>query len=129
MPENGRPIQSRLGGRGSSRRPPPEPEPIELSVLHEDEWLIAVDKPPGMVVHPTYRNWSGTLVNALLWRLRSSGLEPRVVTRLDRDTSGVVLVALTSGMHAALQRESAAGRVQKEYIAVVCGVPHPAKGS
>jgi len=133
MPENGRPVQS------TSRRPPPEPEPIDLAVLYQDEWIIAIDKPPGMVVHPTYRNWSGTLLNGLLWHLRDTpgpkgpGLRghvvPRIVTRLDKDTSGIVLVALTSDTHARVQLDSAAQHVKKEYLAVVYGTPTPPRGS
>ena len=124
MPENARLVQS------EGRRPPPEPEPIELAILYEDEWLIAIDKPPGMVVHPTYKNWSGTLLNGLLWHVRSrTGLEPRIVTRLDKDTSGIVLVALTAAVHAQVQRDTAAQRVMKEYLAVVLGMPVPASGT
>jgi 23S rRNA pseudouridine1911/1915/1917 synthase len=126
MPENGSPFQS-TSGSGRPRRPPPEPERIHLDILYEDEWLIAVNKPPGMVVHPTYRNWSGTLLNGLLSHV-ASGLQPRIVTRLDKDTSGVVLVALSADVHARLQRDSAAGRMTKEYLAFVRGAPVPASG-
>ncbi len=98
---------------------------MELAVLYEDDAVVAVDKPPGMVVHPTYRNWSGTLLNGLLGRYQ----EPRIVTRLDRDTSGLVLVALGADMHARMQRDSIAGRMKKEYLAVVCGAPVRASGS
>lgn len=98
---------------------------MDLAVLYEDDAVVAVDKPPGMVVHPTYKNWSGTLLNGLLARYR----EPRIVTRLDRDTSGVVLVALGAAMHARMQRDSIAGRMKKEYLAVVCGAPESASGS
>ena len=132
MPENGRSIQSK-SAELASRRPPPEPEPIGLTVLYEDEPLIAVNKPPGMVVHPTYKNWSGTLLNGLLWHLRESGtgrhrdLEARIVTRLDKGTSGVVLVALTADIHARIQRDTA--RVRKQYLAIVRGTPEPARGS
>jgi 23S rRNA pseudouridine1911/1915/1917 synthase len=115
MPENARLVQ---------RRPPPEPEPIALDLLYEDEWLIAVNKPAGMVVHPTYRNWSGTLLNALLSRTA----QPRIVTRLDKDTSGVVLVALTADIHMRVQQDAAAGRVTKEYLAIVHGMPVPPRG-
>lgn len=134
MPENGREIQS------PRRRPPPEPEAIALTVLYEDAWLMAIDKPPGMVVHPTYRNWSGTLLNGLLWRFRDRAtppgpkgpglhpVQPRIVTRLDKDTSGVVLVALTSDVHKRIQRDAAAQRVNKTYLAIVRGTPVPAHG-
>jgi len=137
MPENARAVQP--------RRPPPAPEPIALEVLYEDEWLIVVDKPAGMVVHPTYRNWSGTLLNGLLWYfspgpegpgLRDVALacavrrgQPRIVTRLDKDTSGVVLVALSAEVHKQIQRDTAAGRVKKEYLAIVRGVPVPPRGA
>ena len=124
MPENARPVQS------EGRRPPPEPEPIELAILYEDDWLIAIDKPPGMVVHPTYKNWSGTLLNGLLWHVRGrTGVEPRIVTRLDKDTSGIVLVALNADVHAQIQRDSAGQRVRKEYLAVVLGAPTPTTGT
>jgi 23S rRNA pseudouridine1911/1915/1917 synthase len=124
MPEKGSSVQS------VGRRPPPEPEPIDLVVLYEDDSLLAIDKPPGMVVHPTYRNWSGTLLNGLLWRFRDRpGIEPRIVTRLDKDTSGIVIVALSSEVHARIQREIAAGRVIKEYLAIVHGTPVPPRGS
>ena len=118
MPENGRPIQSR------PRRPRPSAESIDLSIIYEDEAIVAVNKPPGIVVHPTYKNWSGTILNGLLARYR----EPRIVTRLDRDTSGLVLVALGADMHARMQRDSIAGRMRKEYLAVVRGTPEPPTG-
>ena len=124
MPEKPVTIQS------TARRPQPEPEALAVTVVHEDEWLIIVDKPPGMVVHPTYRNWSGTLVNALLWHVRGrAGVRPRVVTRLDRDTSGLVLVALAPEVQARIQRDAAAGRVRKDYLAIVRGTPAPARGT
>lgn len=120
MPEKGRGIQSpAAAGADRPRRPPPEAERLDLSLVYEDEWLMAVDKPAGMVVHPTYKNWSGTLLNGLLARAR----EPRIVTRLDKDTSGVVLVALSAEVHARVQRDGAAGRVTKEYLAIVRGTP------
>lgn len=115
---------------------------MTLSVLYEDEWLIAVDKSPGMVVHPTYRNWTGTLLNGLLWHVRERlatpgpketslpDLEgPRIITRLDKDTSGVVLVALTAQVHARVQTDAAKGRVVKQYLALVEGEPTPPRGS
>jgi 23S rRNA pseudouridine1911/1915/1917 synthase len=98
---------------------------MDLAVLYEDEAVVAVNKPPGIVVHPTYRNWTGTLLNGLLARYA----EPRIMTRLDRDTSGLVIVALGAEMHARLQRDSIAGRMKKEYLAVVRGTPDPAVGT
>lgn len=108
----------------------PEPEAVALDVLYEDDWIVAVNKPPGMVVHPTYRNWSGTLLNGMLWRVRGrAGVQPSIVTRLDKDTSGLVLIALTPDVHARVQRDSIARRVKKEYLAIVHGIPEPATGT
>ena len=122
MPEKPAAIQS------PRRRP--EPEELDLAVLYEDDSLIVIDKPPGMVVHPTYRNTSGTLLNGLLWRLRGrEAVLPSIITRLDKHTSGLVLVALTPDVHARVQREAEAGRVRKEYLAIVRGTPHPRSGT
>jgi 23S rRNA pseudouridine1911/1915/1917 synthase len=124
MPEKASPIQS------AGRRPRPEPEELHLAIVYEDEFLIAIDKPPGMVVHPTYRNWSGTLLNGVLWHVRRRpGVGPSIVTRLDKDTSGLVIVAVTPEVHARIQRDGAAGRVKKEYLAIVRGTPDAARGS
>ena len=133
MPEKPAAIQS-VGnagvGRGSPERRRPEPEALELSVVYEDESLIIVNKPPGMVVHPTYRNSAGTLLNGLLWRVRErEGILPSIITRLDKNTSGLVLVALTPDVHARVQRDGEAGRVKKEYLAIVRGTPNPRSGS
>lgn len=124
MPEKDLPIQSII------RRPRPEPEALPVAIVYEDDSLIAIDKPPGMVVHPTYKNWSGTLLNGLLWHVRGrADIDPSIVTRLDKDTSGLVLVALKPEMHAQIQQDGAAGRMKKEYLAVVRGTPDPARGS
>jgi len=107
----------------------PEPEQAPLDILYEDAYLIAVNKPPGVVVHPTYKRLSGTLLNAVLWHVRErDDVSPGILTRLDKDTSGIVVVALSGSVHAALQRDAAAGRVRKEYLAMVHGVPRPAAG-
>jgi 23S rRNA pseudouridine1911/1915/1917 synthase len=105
-----------------------QPESIALEVLFEDPWLIAVNKAAGMVVHPTYKHSSGTLVNAILGH-RFLHATPGVVTRLDKDTSGVVLVALTSQIHMMVQKDAHAGGVKKEYLAVVHGSPEPRQGT
>lgn len=108
----------------------PEPEPVELSVLYEDECLLALNKPAGVVVHPTYKNTSGTLLNGVLWRYRDRpGVQPGILTRLDKGTSGVVLIALTAELHALMQRDAAAGRMAKEYLAFVRGTPDPPQGT
>jgi len=107
----------------------PEPEEGPLSIVYEDDWLLVVDKPPGQVVHPTYKNWSGTLLNAVLWHLRDRpGARPGILTRLDRDTSGLVVVGVTADAHARMQKDGIAGRVRKQYLAVVQGSPEPPAG-
>jgi 23S rRNA pseudouridine1911/1915/1917 synthase len=124
MPETPESLQS------APERRRPEAEEIEVVVAYEDEGLIAINKPPGMVVHPTYKNWSGTLLNALLWRVRGrEAVVPSIITRLDKQTSGLVLVALSPGIHARVQRDAAAGLVKKEYLAVVEGLPSPLAGA
>jgi len=114
----------------SSRlREAPRPEPVPLDVLYEDDDLMAINKPAGMVVHPSFRNGSGTLLNGVLWRLRArKDVRPGLVSRLDKDTSGVVVVALSAGAHARIQRDARAGRVVKQYLAVVCGTARPPEG-
>jgi 23S rRNA pseudouridine1911/1915/1917 synthase len=108
----------------------PAPEDTPLDVLYEDEAILAVNKPPGLVVHPSYKQASGTMLNAVLWRIRHRpDAQPGILTRLDRDTSGVVVIALTPAIHAALQRDAAAGRIVKEYLALTCGAPHPPSGT
>jgi 23S rRNA pseudouridine1911/1915/1917 synthase len=101
-----------------------------LEVLFEDEHLLAIDKPAGIVVHPTYAHGEGTLMNALLWHARTwrPGERPSIVGRLDKLTSGIVLVAKTRAVHAALQRALASARAEKEYVALVFGRVTPARG-
>jgi len=110
-----------------------EPQDIPLSILHEDEHLLAIDKPPGIVVHPSPGHDSGTLVNALLHHVRDlSGIggerRPGIVHRLDRDTSGVLLVAKTDRAHASLSRQMKKRSIRKEYLALVAGLPRVRKG-
>ena len=108
----------------------PEPEPGGLDILYEDEELIAVNKAAGVVVHPSYKQLSGTLLNAVLWHVRErDDSTPGILTRLDKDTSGVVIIALTGAVHAAMQRDASAGRIRKEYLAAVHGSPHPPSGA
>ncbi len=110
-----------------------EAEDIPLSILYEDEHLIAIDKPPGLVVHPAPGHPSGTLVNALLHHVRDLAdiggeLRPGIVHRLDRDTSGVLLVAKTDRAHQLLSRQMRQRTLKKEYLALVAGVPKVRKG-
>ncbi len=103
------------------------PEDIPLDILFQDEWLAIVNKPPNMVVHPAKGNWSGTLVNALQWHFRehlSSGsgqLRAGIVHRLDKDTSGVILVAKDDVTHRDLAMQFEARKVFKEYVAIANG--------
>jgi len=106
----------------------PEPEPIEVSVLYEDDAIAVVDKPAGMVVHPAKGHWSGTLASALVHhfgQLSQHGgpTRPGIVHRLDRDTSGVMVVAKTDQAHQRLSEQFQARSVQKEYLALVTGCP------
>lgn len=105
-------------------------EDLPLDILYEDEHLLAIDKPAGMVVHPTYRHMHGTMMNALSWRARGwpPGQRPSVVGRLDKLTSGIVVVAKTAAVHAALQRTMASSRSEKDYLAVVFGRVNVARG-
>lgn len=106
---------------------------IPIRILHEDEDLAILDKPPGLVVHPAAGHADGTLVNALLHHLESlSGiggeLRPGIVHRLDKDTSGVLVVAKHDTAHRALTLIWNTERVKKEYLALVYGAPSPTAG-
>ena len=115
------------------RRTALEAEEIPLSILYEDEHLLAIDKPPGLVVHPAPGHDSGTLVNALLHHVRDlkgvgGELRPGIVHRLDRDTSGVLLVAKTDRAHQLLSRQMRQRTLRKEYLALAAGIPRVRKG-
>ena len=99
------------------------PQDIPLSVLFEDDQVIVVDKPAGLVVHPGAGNHDGTLVNALLYRDATLATLPRagIVHRLDKDTSGVMVVARTLEAHNALVEQLSARDVHRQYLAVVVG--------
>lgn len=110
-----------------------EPEDIPLDVLHEDAWLVAINKPAGMAAHPAPGCRRGTLVAALLhrWNLGSGWPDPRrpgIVHRLDRDTTGVMVVAKTPEAMNHLARQFASRIVAKTYTAVALGVPTSAEG-
>jgi 23S rRNA pseudouridine1911/1915/1917 synthase len=127
---NGHPVhrvatRAALGDQVSVTMPDAAPrrvmrgEDVALAILYEDDHLIAVDKPAGLVVHPTFKHPAGTLMNALLGHARAwpAGQRPSIVGRLDKQTSGVVLAAKTRDVHAALQRAA----MRKIYLAVVYG--------
>jgi 23S rRNA pseudouridine1911/1915/1917 synthase len=103
-----------------------EAEAIPLCVLYEDEWLLVINKPPGLVVHPAPGHWRGTLVGALLhhWRGPRPGLDPLrpgIVHRLDKDTSGVLVIAKDAATLADLGAQFRSHRVAKQYVALVWG--------
>ena len=112
----------------------PVPQDIRLSVVYEDEEVIVVDKPAGMVVHPAPGNPDGTLVNALLAHcgqsLRGIGgvRRPGIVHRIDKDTSGLLVVAKSEPALAGLQRQFADHSAARSYLAVVWGTPNPLAG-
>jgi 23S rRNA pseudouridine1911/1915/1917 synthase len=105
----------------------PVAEDLPLDIRYEDDDLIIVNKPPGQVSHPAIRHSSGTLLNALLGYARGRWT-PALVSRLDKGTSGLVLVAKRKEMHIALQRQSQRGSVAKDYLALVQGKP-PLRGT
>jgi 23S rRNA pseudouridine1911/1915/1917 synthase len=110
-----------------------EPEPIPLAILYEDRDLLVINKPAGMVVHPAAGNWHGTLVNAVLYHcptLEGVGgtRRPGIVHRLDKDTSGVILVAKNDAAHRALQTQFKAREVHKTYLVLVHGWISPPRG-
>lgn len=104
-----------------------KPEAIQLEVLHEDEALLVVNKPPGMATHPGAGHEEGTLVNALLHHCAGqlSGIggvaRPGIVHRLDLDTSGLLVIAKNDATHLALQEQFASRTTEKIYLAIVCG--------
>jgi 23S rRNA pseudouridine1911/1915/1917 synthase len=99
---------------------------VNVDVLYSDEYLLAVAKPAGMVVHPTYKNKAGTLLDAIA---SATVPRPSIVGRLDKWTSGIVLVAKSRHVHAALQRRLAAPDAEKVYLAIVVGRPTESKGA
>ncbi|HUI93120.1 MAG TPA: RluA family pseudouridine synthase [Chitinivibrionales bacterium] len=115
--------KARLSASAASRL---VPQNIPLDVLYEDDYLLAVNKPPGMVVHPGSGNREGTLVHALLYHVKSLSAgfapdRPGIVHRLDKDTSGVLLVAKTDQTHRKLARLFSSREIKKEYLGFCIG--------
>lgn len=112
----------------------PQPQPVEiiaqdipLPIIYQDQDLAVVDKPKGMVVHPAHGNWDNTMVNALLFHLHdlsgiNGDLRPGIVHRLDKDTSGVMVVAKNDLAHRSLAEQIKVHSIKREYIALVHGV-------
>ncbi|MFL6760696.1 RluA family pseudouridine synthase [Sphingomonas sp.] len=111
------------------------PQDIPVKVVFEDEHLLVVDKPAGLVVHPAAGNLDGTLVNALLHHCQGSlsGIggvaRPGIVHRIDKDTSGLLVVAKTDVAHEGLAKQFAAHSIDRRYLAIVSGVPKAAQGT
>ena len=113
----------------------PQPEAIDLDVIYEDADLIVIDKPAGLVVHPAPGNSGGTLVNALLAHCGESlsgigGVKrPGIVHRLDKETSGLIVVAKNDQTHVDLSEQFSARTIDRAYQALVWGIPRPPKGT
>ena len=112
-----------------------EPQEIPLPIVFEDEHLLVVDKPAGLVVHPAAGNRDGTLVNALLHHCGGSlsGIggvaRPGIVHRIDKDTSGLLVIAKHDKAHEGLAKQFAAHSIDRRYLAIVSGVPRQAEGT
>ena len=132
---DGRPARAKtavLGGEAVVIRPQSEPEeqayqpePMQLPIVHEDATILVIDKPAGLVVHPAAGNWSGTLLNGLLHYVPALAGVPRagIVHRLDKETSGLMVVAKTLEAQTDLVRQLQARSVKREYLALVWGAP------
>src|SRR3954465_4274880 len=132
---------SKVRGEEAFRVAVPEPSPahnqpqdIPLNIIFEDDHLLVVDKPAGLVVHPAAGNFDGTLVNALLYHCGGSlsGIggvaRPGIVHRIDKDTSGLLVVAKTDVAHEGLAKQFAAHSINRRYLAIVSGVPRSSAG-
>ena len=142
---NGRALRDpavKVHGKEALRVAVPEPTPahnvpqdIPLTIIFEDEHLLVVDKPAGLVVHPAAGNIDGTLVNALLHHCGGSlsGIggvaRPGIVHRIDKDTSGLLVVAKTDVAHEGLAKQFAAHSIDRRYLAIVNGVPKASEGT
>jgi 23S rRNA pseudouridine1911/1915/1917 synthase len=132
-----RPKSHRLAGGEEVAFEPPAPvgsplvpEPMDLRVAYEDEHLVVVDKPAGLVVHPAPGHATGTLVHGLLGLAAGGEAErPGIVHRLDRDTSGLMVVARSAEAHRRLQGLVRRRRLERRYLALVCGRPRSRRGT
>lgn len=112
-----------------------KPENIPLTIVYEDEHLLVVNKPAGMVVHPAYQYWSGTLVNALAYHFQNlpqmpgNDGRPGLVHRIDKDTSGLLVIAKTEKTLTALAKQFFDHSIERTYYAIVWGVPDPPQGT
>ena len=112
-----------------------KPENIPLNIVFEDDHLLIVNKVAGMVVHPAYNNWTGTLVNALAYhfqnlpQLPGNDGKPGLVHRIDKDTSGLLVIAKTEPVLTALAKQFFDHRIERTYYALVWGEPNPQNGT
>jgi 23S rRNA pseudouridine1911/1915/1917 synthase len=111
------------------------PENVPLNIVFEDEHVLIINKPPGMVVHPAYNNWTGTVVNALAYHFKQlpqmPGNEgrPGLVHRIDKDTSGLLVIAKTDRAMTHLAKQFFDHTIERTYWAIVWGVPDPPEGT
>jgi len=107
------------------------PQPMDLAIVYEDSYLLIVNKPAALIVHPTHGHYTGTLANGVVyhWKERGERVRFRPIHRLDEETSGLVAIAKTSYVHQQLSEQLQAGEVTKLYRACVYGIPAPRSGS
>lgn len=111
------------------------PENIPINIVYEDDDVIVVNKEPGMVVHPAYGNYTGTLVNALMWHFKDLPLfqtgeqRPGLVHRIDKNTSGILLIAKNEFAHNRLAKQFFDRTTDRKYVALVWGTPDPPEGT
>ena len=141
---NGKPVKSNYKVKPLDRvsmrleRPPMTleitPQEMSLEIVYEDYWLLVVNKPAGLVVHPGHGNWDGTLLNGLAWYLRNDPdfdvNDPAIglVHRIDKDTSGLLVIAKTAEVKSALGKQFFDHSTRREYVAVIWGHMDPAEG-
>ena len=141
---NGEPVKSNYKVKPLDRvsmrleRPPMTleitPQEMSLEIVYEDDWLLVVNKPAGLVVHPGHGNWDGTLLNGLAWYLRNDPdfdvNDPAIglVHRIDKDTSGLLVIAKTAEVKSALGKQFFDHSTRREYVAVIWGHMDPANG-
>jgi 23S rRNA pseudouridine1911/1915/1917 synthase len=111
------------------------PENIPLNIVYEDDHLMVINKPAGMVVHPAYQNWTGTLVNALTYHFQNlphmpgNDGRPGLVHRIDKDTSGLLVIAKTEKAMTSLAKQFFDHSIERTYYALVWGIPNPPEGT
>jgi len=141
---NGEPVKSNYKVKPLDRvsmrleRPPMTleitPQEMPLEIVYEDEWLLVVNKPAGLVVHPGHGNWDGTLLNGLAWYMRNNPdfdvNDPAIglVHRIDKDTSGLLVIAKTAEVKSSLGKQFFDPSARREYVAVIWGHMDPADG-